>query len=1629
MSNINEHINYSRVGLATDLVPDQIKTGLVTDALNAVVQNFDGQSISYQNETGDRFCFITPSGYKVVGEKSITQLNRVLYCLANPTTGFSLVSYVDNNNCTLQTLLDDSIPGSDLIGFNINHPIHKIEVKTTNCSTQVYITDNFNPRRFIDFSNLPFKTGTTNQVDINKMLIQPVFNIPKVNTTAIHVGGNIIEGCYQFAFQYANQVGDGLTGYYSVTNPVRIFLDHHMSPNYNEVTNKSITVDISDIDTTGLYSYFNLAVIKTINGALAGVDYLGTFSIQSSTYQYIYTGQEQANSNIKLSITDIMEQYDYYDRAGILTQVDNVLVWGDLTKAEDISYQKIFNQVNVGWGTWAIPETQPEGYRNGVNCANIEGHFRDEVVPLEGCVILDNGKEGPRCHIPGRIANAFDLETIGVDNQDIETSTIDPCTTPIPQPRWKVYNTGYVTSTDPGFIPGDTCYKGPYQYGVMSYWESEKKYPNKPEVWGPLANQPIRHHKFPDSTITHIHDQNPYVIGTEQYNNYIHTIYPIGFVVDIDSLYQAIQSSPDLTDAQKRQIVGFKIMRGDRIGNESVVARGYLSNCGAYTKDGTTYFYPNYPFGDLHADPFISSQPVPDKSGAQPTTNWLQNFQQGRFMFHSPDTHFTQVSGIQGSFLKLETAEYGTCKAHFIKVQDNAGEKLRTKKTLEIAFAGGIMSLLGFKMDFSFGFPTGVAINPGININPQNFFPTFQAVLDIIDKLIPYTNYGWQYNGIGYYGNYFPIPDNGNKQRYIQYGGYIVPGLNGTFGDTSVATSINNTNRESAVFLSLGTKSLPYTHQQDISIPQDNSRVTAGQLGLLGKSTPFYRDISTYYATIKRFLPDQYGEIFSYAPIDTGFYSKFFDNLGNQIKTSPVIFGGDCFITPFSFKIKHPFYLKSSVNKGDGTDIDYNQDAPSHTNTGNVGYPIWYYSTSNEVFDVNNAAINQAVNTFMTTFPAWYNIFLGGIPTVAATINLLITLINQGLLTSLGIKITNLEGPGGGTVANNFGLFETGQAYLYAYGIPRLFVESQVNVDMRQAYNHKEGDFYPNVGTDIPDDWLQETNVSITYDNTYTYNTTYSKQNRETFFPLLRLDWEPHQQCFTFYNNRAIWSDKSDLEETKNNWLVYKPANMKDFPKSFGKIIAMDTLENRQVLVRYENRSQIYNALATIATSGLTAALGTGDLFSGVPLDLGTSDSGYAGSQHKFISNTEHGHIYIDAKRAQVLLLKGNSVEELSGEKYLNNKWFGENLPFHILQKFPSVDIDNNFNGLGLHGVYDDVYKRVIITKLDYEPLLDNIKFDGTNFYIDDDTIINKQVVIPGTLTCCPDSFTYSIVEKSCFKTVGDVEERTDPIMCPDTITQENTSILNKKIISLQDPKYFCNKSWTISFSFITNTWISKHSYQPNFYVEYENYFQAGLNNGNFANIWDHNSIFDKYNTFFGVIYPYILEVPFAYKEKDEILQSVQDYSTVLKYTDFNQFVEPNEIYYFNKVTVYNNQQCSGLNNLIPRDLDNLQQNILYPIYNPTSTDILVTKSDHFYNFNMIWDKVRDANTNIWINTCGTTTGEKVLNNSNLDYTNNEFKKYPLRAKDSKVRLILDSRNDIKIISKFIIQQTQNSYK
>lgn len=1577
--NIRQEFNNATTGLNLDQTLNQVPKGKLTYALNAAIENFDSNSVNYQNEPGNEFCVKFPEGYVLIGDHFIVEKNKHIFFITNPNDGGSQIGYMDNNDCTYRVLIN-----APCLNFKIDHPIYKSVHRITNCSTEIYWTDGINPRRYLDIDDIPkvLKSGSalcspvyTDDLDCNQLKIQPNFNIPSLKMNDVVSGGNLISGTYQFAIQYSDPSGNPFTSYYSVTNPTPIADEFTTDINFNYPVGKSIVLDISNLETSGQFEYFNLAVIKTIN-AISSVELVGTYFIDNTSKQITYTGQSIGN----LSTNDIFEKFPYYEIAQGVTAVQDVLVWDQLTSIDRVNYQKVASRISLQWETWRIPST--ENYANEANATNLRGYLRDEIYAFEIVFLLKNGKQTDGFHIPGRTLKSHDEILLPIPEVDedfigeADSETEDA-------PYWKIYNTAtvegfsveytshldsissepelpvepsdckcylissiedplfpsfgttffytdcnnvfqtifldanqlaYICSViEPTFFPegralvvveNDTTkcedcsslitpttnkktdsYKGPYQYGEFAYWESNEEYPCNVDVWGDLAGKKIRHHKFPDVNISPIHESEEFTSASSLKMG-DRAIFPIGVKIDPRQIQLMINTS-ELTTEQKDDIVGFKIIRGDRSVNKSIVAKGILRNVGEYKREEQSFYFPNYPYNDLNEDPFLNStnnafegecnsylinveklendgtgkmvakiqyydcssnkietkiytrissynlnneiqnsqicsigKPVfilgDGKVGYEdydlyeldnpilntftasyddrflgPTTlevgatkkrvqvvsdtlvtcidscgsadivllekfrfgskcsisESLKGFEEDnkhRQIFNSPETSFGQP--YLGNILKLESVMFGAGKAHFVEVKDNAKYKLLSEAAQKAALDSS--ANIAAKTD---------------PFNATAMFTAYQAYLAIYVNGITRKNYAYSFNSIADYNYSVGVPnERGVKQREIDIARYLIPGVQAVGDDLP----INNWNRESSVYIKTkdSKTSLPYPDKSPnmlsgiTSIVSERSRFTISEIG--NCSTPAKEEpieVVSYYGSIKNSVINQWGQIYSYDTVDTG-YQFIFNGTNNNETT---IFGGDTFIGKFAFKTKLPFFIDNRVKAPDDSDIFYDE-------IGNIAYPKYWHSSRSILEDYNIAG--QGLMQNIISYKAHNFDCPNGDVGVDG--------IDSSTTTSTTTVSPNSEVGVSTTLTYYDGYF-----YLFAYGIPNFYCESSYNLDLRQAFNNREGDFFPHVSTDIPDDWMQESFVSIAQDNTYYYNTTFSKQNRENSFSHLPPDWE-EKLCYTNYPFRAIYSDlqNTDADNRINNWMIYRAVSYFDFPQNYGNLITLDGIQNRAVLARFENKTLMYNSLLTIDTSNPQAAyIGNPNLFKGAPpIDFAETDLGYVGTQHRLLLKIPQGQVTIDAKRGQVFIIQGTQAVDLSGFGSGMHRFFTEHLPFHMYKNFPTVDIDNHFKGIGLHGVYDSVYDRVIITKLDYAPKSKDILYDEENKKF----FINKTVG------------NYTFVE----------------------------------YIELQDEEYFCNVSWTVSYNMNTKSWISFHSYLPNWYIAENSYFYSGQN-------------------------------------------------------------------------------------------------------------------------------------------------------------------------------------------------------
>lgn len=212
-------------------------------------------------------------------------------------------------------------------------------------------------------------------------------------------------------------------------------------------------------------------------------------------------------------------------------------------------------------------------------------------------------------------------------------------------------------------------------------------------------------------------------------------------------------------------------------------------------------------------------------------------------------------------------------------------------------------------------------------------------------------------------------------------------------------------------------------------------------------------------------------------------------------------------------------------------------------------------------------------------------------------------------------------------------------------------------------------------------------------------------------------------------------------------------------------------------------------------------------------------------------------------------------------------------------------------------------------------------------------------------------------------------------------------------------------------------------------------YISAKFSQPHTGSMWRHLTNTQIYNTFYGSIEPYIIEYPKKYRAHDEILQNVKDYTKVFKYLDSKEgvFTYNNRIEldnrWFNKAVIYNNQQSSGLLEFVPKVKNNLSAYNTYPIYNENSKTIVYTKSDNYYQYNTFWAIQKDVTQPFFVSSCEALSIDRLVNHSNMDYKSKAFNKATIRAKDVKIRHILDNSSDIHLVSQFLITSSQISIK
>ena len=1519
--------------------------------------------------------------------------------------------------CKYETILS-----APCLNFSQDYPVW-FKHKTTACDTLLYFVSKNNPPRRLSLSTpkgVDACGKPVPKVDCNELDLFPKTCHPEILPTIINSGGQLKAGSYRFSLAYTDNLGNELTDYFDLTSEVPI-IERAITFDTDYITNKSIQVNIKHH--TDVFDYFNLVVQQTAN-TVSTYYLIGTFRVTQDS-NFTYTG----NFKEEYSATRILNRTPRYESATIIEDSDDILFLADLEGDIDYNIQPLANRIGLYWETVEMPADKKDfNYHNGIIVSNFRGYMRDEVYAFGIKFKLKNGKYTKVYHIPGRIANgndtAFAPKLInGETNEDLfyGPSNCPPPVTDIP--TWKIYNTATVfpqrlpcTTQDDLKQKEFSCEINPYAQGDFAYWESTLTYPCNEDIWGDLAGKPIRLHKFPECATgegtpfsTHIH--NNHDRGGDA------KIYPIGVRPNLQALNNLINEfgiynpKTGKNDILLKDIIcGFELVRSSRVGNKSVIAKGLTYDVGMAedNENNRTYYFPNYPYNDIadEPDPFLSTtSEVYERADQGTKFNNLVQYNSPetklRYTFHSPDTSF-QFPQL-GTEIKIESCEYGRWRGRFEEVREHPRYKFLTKYDLVLATALGTALAVE---DTNTSETKATATDPGLaqigstTFNYSEILSNTEVIKNILENLIPRYNYAWTYQSDAVYTK-AKFPVRGNKRRQLDISVYLSP-LNQTVGDNH---PIWNYQRESSVYLKMNTRFLDV-----YPALQERSRFTLSSWEDYKKDNWCNNpgntkegDVKSNYVSIKRTIEDQYGPIENITYVNTGdFYEMTTLPTGRghfYCKYYPT-FGGDIFINRFSLKRKMPFFTQNMVGRPDGINFDY-QLVP------NVMYPTYFIGTSPDSLSLNEIFTPPVVGGLalgLTGFIA-SALIPDGIGQKIANAAKIVGLSTAGAallinIYSAFIPKNNLDCDQTMFVGKDFGndilgfienifeksddkgitpFYQKGKFYLSAYGIPTFFVESEVNVDMRHGRNENEENFYPNVGTEPSSygDWLQEVRVPIKFDNYYSYNATYSKQNFENYNQPYD-DFEPDEVCSSYFPNRIIYSDPSSQEETRDSWRIFRTNNYYDFPKTNGKLIAINTVENEKVLARFENTTQAYNSRIVLDSSyPVQIELGTGSMFSQRPVEYVKADLGYVGSQHRAYVSCKYGSFWTDAKRGFVYQLSGSSgFDEITKNNF---NWFKRNLPFNISEDFPDFPTDNSFKDVGIAMVWDERFERVFITKKDYK-ILDRYKpfvtyKNGKFIYVEDDIAAEVQV---------------------------------------------------------DNPVFFEDKSWTISYSPLTKGWLSFHSFLPNYYVGLSTHFQSGNSSG----LWNHLLSPLTYQTYYNKLEPYVIEYSVDSLPVVSTINSVTLYQDIQKFynkTDFYSLGSSNSTnkINFNKAFLYNKEQCSGMLYLVPENPKDLSQRLKYPKLQSDHIEILYSHREQKFTFNGFWDLINWTSNNQptfttdWALTQNSYYVDKVFNPKAFNYQIRQGKQMPLRATHCRVRLIQDLHFRFRFIN--TLQNTQTN--
>ncbi len=482
-------------------------------ALNAVREMDGGDRSLVINERGTLPCNIDLGG-EPIGGLYISENQFVVFLASNE------IGVV--KDCAYETILRD-----DCLNFSPTHPVDAT-FRIRGCDRIVYYTDGYNPPRVINLENPKCE-----------LLIPSDRPIDAVATVVS--GGALIQGSYQLAIRYMDS-NQNPSNWSFFAGPYVIYSGSNFSTangEYNPASrpaddigssNKSIRVSVQSTDKP-LYQ-IALAASTSSSGSIDVVYLSRPTPVAGVT---IIDGNFSAWT--QGVIEDVFVDRAMIARATHIEQLENRLILANITESERkyCNYQSFANSIVTKPVVRSVPTVTLASGNSRHYDQSRAGYMGDEVYMFGIVYVFDDGSQSPVFHIPGRAKVA----------EDTVLDVVLQATTPQQISSFEVSHLGL----SPGDAVDSWRVRNSGTEDRFAYWEGSDLYPMDVDcdgnlVWGDLAGQKIRGHRFPSRDVIPLVDvEEAFVLGV----NFENVAYPAPDIIG-HFFVRAKISNPTIVD-------------------------------------------------------------------------------------------------------------------------------------------------------------------------------------------------------------------------------------------------------------------------------------------------------------------------------------------------------------------------------------------------------------------------------------------------------------------------------------------------------------------------------------------------------------------------------------------------------------------------------------------------------------------------------------------------------------------------------------------------------------------------------------------------------------------------------------------------------------------------------------------------------------------------------------------------------------------------------------------------------------------------------------------------------------------------------------------------------------------------